>query len=117
MPVLRFMGRVKQCRIFPKLSRAFRFDPAQGFTRRFSHIFVRMPQARRKHQPRKASNMQKRPITTRGIVAHNVSSARTIPIMSRMEPVMPRAMRPWKLMFRLKNPAIREAKTSSDATQ
>lgn len=68
--------------------------------------FVRTPHARRKHQPRTASKMQNNPITTSGIAAHKVKSAEMMPPMSKMAPVIPRAMRPWKLMFRSKNRAM-----------
>jgi hypothetical protein len=38
-------------------------------------------------------------------------------MISKTEPVMPRAMRPWKLMFRLKNQAMPQDKTPGEATQ
>lgn len=69
--------------------------------------FVRTPQARRKHHPRTASKMQNNPATTSGIAAHKVKSAEIMPPISKMAPVIPRAMRPWKLMFRSKNRAMR----------
>jgi hypothetical protein len=36
-----------------------------------------------------------------------------MPMINKMDPVMPRAMRPWKLMFRLKNPAMPHNKLSA----
>ena len=74
---------------------------------RLSQSFVRTPHARKKHQPRTASKMQNNPMKT-GIkpAHHNVSPAMMMPAMSKVAPTMPRAMRPWKLIFRSKNRAI-----------
>lgn len=59
-----------------------------------NQIFVLMPQARMRHQPRTASKMANNPATTKIKPSQSERSTSTMPVMRQIVPMTPRAMRP-----------------------